>query len=74
VTRPRLRIPEPYRALAKLARGAGWVITRTGSGHLRWQPPAGGFVITSYTPDGKTTVIKDRARLRKAGLDERKAP
>ena len=68
MTRSRLAIPEPYRALAKLARKTGWVITLTGSGHLRWRHPEGRVVITSYTPDGKTTICKDKALLRKAGL------
>ena len=72
MSRPRF-IPKPYRALARLARKAGWHLTPTGSGHIRWRPPVGEIVITSSTPDGNVTVTKDRARLRKAGLSEEEA-
>ena len=68
--RSRQWIPKPYRALARIAEKRDWKLTPTGSGHIRWRPPAGGIVITSSTPDGKTSVIKDKARLLKAGLTE----
>jgi hypothetical protein len=70
VSRHRRFIPRPYRALDAIARKSGWTVAPTGSGHIRWRPPAGEIVITSSTPDGRTSVIKDRARLRKAGLTE----
>ena len=70
MSRHRHFIPKPYRKFAAVAYRRLWTIDPTGSGHLRWRPPVGEIVITSSTPDGKTSVIKDRARLRKAGLSE----
>ena len=71
--RSRRFIPKPYRKFAATAYRKLWTIDPTGSGHLRWRPPAGEIVITSSTPDGKTSVIKDRTRLRKAGLNEERS-
>lgn len=72
VSRSRLRIPEPLRALHRAAKRADWHVTRTGSGHLRWAPPDGQpIIITSSTPNGgKRGIRNSRAQLRKAGLDE----
>lgn len=67
----RIRVPEPLRSLARSAHHAKWVITRTGSGHLRWQPPAGRHVITPSTPrGGRRSIQNARAELRRAGLTE----
>ena len=71
--RSRHFIPRPYRTLAAIANKRGWRITPTGSGHVRWCPPAGEIVITSSTPDGKRSITNDLARLRKAGLSEERA-
>ena len=68
--RSRHFIPRPYRALARIAEKRGWLISPTGSGHIRWRPPVGEIVITSATPGAKASVIKGCARLRKAGLEE----
>lgn len=62
------RIPEPLRHLARIAREAGWAITRAGSGHLRWQSPAGDVVITSGSPGDRRSALNERSRLRRAGL------
>lgn len=69
MSRSRLRIPEPYRALAKLARRAGWRICPAGNGHLKWVPPKGMPVFTAATP-GTSGAREDRAKLRRAGLNE----
>jgi hypothetical protein len=67
----RPKIPEPLRALARTARRAEWSITRTGSGHLRWQHPDGKHVITPSTPHGGNRSIRNsRAELKRAGLTE----
>ena len=66
----RPRIPEPLRALARIAVAAGWQITRLGSGHLRWQAPDGAVVVTASTPGDRRTALNERARLRRAGLRE----
>jgi hypothetical protein len=61
----RPKIPEGLRALA---------ITRTGSGHLRWQHPDGKHVITPSTPHGGNRSIRNsRAELKRAGLTEERA-
>lgn len=56
-----------YRKLIKAAKRAGWEISRTGSGHVRCQPPQGRPVIISFSP-GTSGVKKTTAQLRKAGL------
>ena len=66
--RSRVKVPEAYRTLARAAREARWKITRHGSGHLRWQSPAGVVVTTAATPSDHRAVLNDRARLRRAGL------
>jgi predicted RNA binding protein YcfA (HicA-like mRNA interferase family) len=67
----RIRVPEPLRSLARSARHAGWILTRTGSGHLRWQHPDGRHVITPSTPHGGNRSIRNaRAELKRAGLTE----
>ena len=68
MSRSRLKIPEAYRALAAAARRSGWKITPLGSGHLRWQPPSGGFITTSASPSDRRAVANARAALRRAGL------
>jgi hypothetical protein len=69
-----VHIPEPYRALARLALDSGWAITRCGSGHLRWAPPGGGApVFTPASPSDGRGVRNVRAKLRRAGLTEGKA-
>jgi hypothetical protein len=67
-----MRVPEPYRALARLAHDAGWKITRCGSGHLRWAPPRGRPVFTPSSPGDVRGFYEVRAKLRRAGLDDRK--
>lgn len=62
------RIPEPLRAMAKLARRLQWTISYTGSGHLRWQPPSGMAIYTPSTPGGGRSIPNCIAKLRRAGL------
>jgi predicted RNA binding protein YcfA (HicA-like mRNA interferase family) len=68
-----LRIPEPYRALAKLARRLGWTVSSTRNSHLRWRRPDGHVVITAGSPSDHRGIRNDKVRLRKAGLNERNA-
>jgi len=71
MSRPHSRIPEPLRKLARTAKEAGWTITRTGNGHLRWRHPDGATVITSSTPNGgKHATRNARGALKRAGLDD----
>jgi hypothetical protein len=63
-----VKIPEPYRALARKARGEGWAITRTGGGHLAWRSPSGAVVYTPGTPSESRGYLNTRAEFRRAGL------
>lgn len=57
------------RQLVKAARRAGWVVTFTRSGHLRFEdPPTGATVHTAATPGDCRTPRNARADLRRAGL------
>lgn len=62
-----LRIPEPYRPLAKIARKAHWSIVMTGKGHLKWTSPEGTVVLTAASPSA-AGALQDRKKLRRAGL------
>jgi hypothetical protein len=68
MSRSRLRIPEPYRPAAKIARALGWSIVMTGRGRLKWTAPDGTVVLTAATPSSGSR--EDRAKLRRAGLKE----
>jgi hypothetical protein len=72
VSTSRLKIPEAYRALARTALRLGWTISRHGSGHLRWLSPSGAVITTAGSPSDRRSIRNDRARLRRAGLTERK--
>ncbi len=64
----RRSIPRDLRVAHDLAIAHGWRLESLGSGHLRWMPPAGRFIVTASTPsDGRATrnII---AMLRRAGL------
>lgn len=55
--------------LRQLAESHGWVVTYTGSGHLRFKPPDGGAVIFApSTPSDRRAVLNVRAQLRRQGL------
>lgn len=69
MSRSNLRIPEPYRKLARTARRLGWRLTTAGNGHLKWQPPSGRPVFTAASP-GPGGVRDDLAKLRRAGLNK----
>lgn len=56
------------RRIAAVAERQGWVITRTGGGHLKWKSPDGQVVITAATPDDSRGIANSKAFLRKAGL------
>lgn len=66
----RLKVPEAYRSLYRLACRAGWQVTIHGSGHLRWKAPSGAVITTASSPGDRRSVRNERARLRRAGLRE----
>jgi hypothetical protein len=63
-----VKIVEQYRAAHQAAIAAGWEITHTGSGHLRWKPPRGAPIFTPSTPSSYRGIKHDLSRLRRAGL------
>lgn len=63
------RTPKLYTKLVKAAKEQGWELELTGSGHLRWTNPDGGFVITPSSPSDKGHGFhKAKKDLRKGGL------
>ena len=63
------RIPRELRPLARYACKAGWHISVTRGGHLRWRSPDGELVFTARTPSDRRNRLNVRAELRRAGLD-----
>jgi hypothetical protein len=64
-----VKIPKHLKPLARRARAEGWLITVTGSGHLRWKPPRGPYVITGATPQRRGHGPRNaRRELARAGL------
>lgn len=61
-------IPQHLKDSAKRAEDQGWVITRTGSGHLKWTSPRGTVVYTPKTPGGGRSHQNVVAKLQRAGL------
>ena len=65
----RLKMPDEYRPLEKLARQQGWEISHTRNNHLAWRPPGGHVVYTPCTPSvNGTGLIRIKSKLRRAGL------
>ena len=63
-----MKIAKDLRPVAKLARRQGWTLEQRKGGHLRWQPPAGDYIVTSATPSDARAVKNARRDLRRAGL------
>lgn len=64
-----IRMPAEFSKPARLARKAGWTVTRCQSRHIQWKPPGGGeIIVTSSTPSDSRTVKNELAMLRRAGL------
>lgn len=61
-------LPKDMAELRKLATEQGWLITETGSGHLKWVPPKGRAVITSKSPSDYLAIHHIRRDLNAAGL------
>ena len=65
-TNPQNIIPKDLRKIAKEARSAGWTITVTRGGHLKWTPPGGGRSIYTGTSPGKKGCRLDLRAVRRA--------
>ena len=63
-----MRIPEPYRTLARKARKQGWTITMTRGTHLAWTSPSGAVIYTPSSPSESRGYRNTRAEFRRAGL------
>lgn len=55
------------RQLVTKATKQGWIIKRTGGNHLKWQPPRGQFVISSYSPSDPRAIKNIVRELEKRG-------
>lgn len=65
-----IRVARELRPFVIAAIEQGWTVTKTGGGHLRFQPPKGAPVFTPSTPGGGNRSIDNtRAQLRRAGLN-----
>lgn len=56
------------RNLTRTARRAGWTVTPSRGGHLRWTAPTGHVVFSAATPGDHRAVHNHLALLRRAGL------
>lgn len=54
--------------LRRIAESQGWTVDETGSGHMKWQPPTGDYVMTSSTPTDQNIIKTIRKDLETAGL------
>lgn len=66
------KMPDGLRRMALLARDQGWSVEHARSGHLRWTSPEGRSVCTGATPSDARGWRNDVAKLRRAGLDDRR--
>jgi hypothetical protein len=65
----KVNLPRDLRPLAKAAERAGWTLTkRTGSNHVKWQPPAGRPYYTPSTSASRQLIANATSDLRKLGL------
>jgi hypothetical protein len=63
-----VKIPEPYRSLARKARDEGWTIAATRRGHLAWRSPSGALIVTPGTPSESRGYRNTVAAFKRAGL------
>lgn len=55
--------------LMRHARAQGWRTEPTRSGHVKWLPPEGPFVISAGSPSDPRAIANLRADLRRHGLE-----
>lgn len=64
-----MNIPQDIRKLVRTAKRAGWTITRTRNGHIRFRHPSGHpCLFTGSTTSDHRRAKKLRCDLRRAGL------
>lgn len=64
-----IRVVKELRPLVRAAIAAGWTVTKTGGGHLRFRSPTGALVFAPSTPSDHRSVKNTAAELRRHGLD-----
>lgn len=64
-----MKVPRDMKPLVQAAREAGWEVTMSGGGHLRFEAPNGELVFTSSSPSCRRAAANTRAELRRKGLD-----
>lgn len=68
MSRPVIKLPPDWQALADKAVEAGWELSHTGSGHIRWLPPIGRPLFSPSTPGDRRGLLNFRSMLRRTGL------
>jgi hypothetical protein len=69
ITQPR-QLRKPAYSLLAYAWTAGWSITRTRGGHLRFAKPGRPSIFTSSTPSDRRAYLNALAMLRRADRQE----
>ena len=64
----RRSVPPGLRDAYDIAIAHGWTIEVLGSGHLRWSPPKGPYIVAARSPSDYRGIRNAIARLRRAGL------
>ena len=63
-----MKVHRELRPLVKAARNAGWDVSRTSGGHVRFDPPNGRPVFGPWSASDWRSLKNLRAQLRRAGL------
>jgi predicted RNA binding protein YcfA (HicA-like mRNA interferase family) len=58
------------RQLIKQAEKQGWRVKVTGGNHLKWLPPRGQFVISSFSPSDPRAIKNLTKQLEKEGFSK----
>ncbi len=62
-------LSKEFRPMLDAAIAAGWTVTGTKGGHVKWKSPQGKMVVTSRTPSDHRAMHNARSSLRRLGLD-----
>ena len=60
-----MALHKDWKKLAKVATDAGWNVTPTRGGHIKWQAPTGAVVFSASTPSDKRAMANHIGFLRR---------
>jgi hypothetical protein len=63
-----LGVPKDWIPMVEAAVRAGWILTKTGGDHVRWQAPSGKIIFSASSPSDKRAMYNTRSMLRREGL------